>query len=99
MIPLIDGKPATQDELDYVPTIFENSNCFVTNKESGKTYKLSLHDTAGQVDFKDLRTPVYMVISIWLSLIILLIPVFRWQIFKMFGFQKLNKQNQMFLSF
>ncbi|GME85464.1 unnamed protein product [Ambrosiozyma monospora] len=54
-----DGKPATQDELAYIPTIFETYNCFVTNKEIGKTYNLTLQDTAGQGDFKDLRTPVY----------------------------------------
>ncbi|GME85450.1 unnamed protein product [Ambrosiozyma monospora] len=54
-----DGKPATQDELAYIPTIFETYNCFVTNKKIGKTYNLTLQDTAGQGDFKDLRTPVY----------------------------------------
>ncbi|GMG27932.1 unnamed protein product [Ambrosiozyma monospora] len=52
-----DGKPASYE--DYIPTIFETYNCFVTNQESGKTYKLSLHDTAGQEDFEGLRTPVY----------------------------------------
>ncbi|GME82106.1 unnamed protein product [Ambrosiozyma monospora] len=52
-----DGKPASYE--DYIPTIFETYNCFVTNKESGKTFKLSLHDTAGQEDFEGLRTPVY----------------------------------------
>ncbi|KAH3662293.1 hypothetical protein OGAPHI_005543 [Ogataea philodendri] len=50
-----DGKPANHK--DYVPTIFETYNCLISSGSS--TFKLSLHDTAGQEDFEGLRTPIY----------------------------------------
>ncbi|KAG7692263.1 hypothetical protein KL930_004896 [Ogataea haglerorum] len=50
-----DGKPANHK--DYIPTIFETYNCLISNGSS--TFKLSLHDTAGQEDFEGLRTPIY----------------------------------------
>ncbi|ODV86362.1 hypothetical protein CANARDRAFT_175268 [[Candida] arabinofermentans NRRL YB-2248] len=57
-----DNKPASYE--DYIPTIFETYNCFVSNNNGGQIFKLSLHDTAGQEDFEGLRIPIYSDVDI-----------------------------------